>query len=177
MRRATESKYHVGFTAFALFSILLLLSLFLILISAGDQLYFVDKYSAQEYQREIALEEFLTSLKKGSPAWREFHIDYNLPKDIKVSKEIHEYISNNTKLPSYIKKALIEKEPIELMTIGELFLIDSTLAKRAIIVQPIKRPNMLQVGFPEFLFERSRLISSGPVYWFKNGFLIGFAIA
>ena len=177
MRRIVESKNNIGFSAFAFFSILLLLSLFFILISAGDKLNFADKYSAQEYQREIALNEFLSNLEKGSPAWRAYHIDYNFPNDIEVSNDIQEYILNNSKLPGYIKKALIEKVPIELMTIGELFLIDSTLAQTAIIVQPIKRPNMLQVGFPEYLYKSNRYISSGPVYWFKNGFLINFGIA
>jgi hypothetical protein len=104
-------------------------------------------------------------------------IKYEVPDTLDEEDLRYKYIRDNPKLPDYIKKALIERHPVFLMTVGELFLALPELAEKAIIVQPKWRPNMIEVGYQEYLMERNRFIANGPIYWFKNGFLVEHGMA
>ena len=126
-----------------------------------------------EKMRTVAYHEFLNDTEYNS--WTDFKDTYNLKYTYNNSmlndKEL-EYLKKNKYIPDFIKKGIIENQLYPLMTVPEFYLAIDEPIDSFIIVSPVNNQgNWMQIGYKRYLIETNRLISNGPVFWFKNGFL------
>ncbi len=137
--------------------------------------------SAQEYywlekHRKLFIEELRTTGKKPHGLDSLIYTKYVIPDSI-IAKggEVLDYIQANLYLPDYIIKALIERKVVISMTMGELFLVKPGLRKKLSIGIPKHSRYSVFLGYETFYFERTGMFN-GPVWVFKDGFLLEFGI-
>ena len=122
-----------------------------------------------EKHRKLAIEEFL---KLAGEEYKDyFYVSFKLDSSVKTENRISDYISNHIFLPGFIKKSLIEKKEIFMMTMEEFLLIKSSTIHKLQIVVPLTRPNEIHVGYKKFYNSSSRAFSGGDIWIFKHGFL------
>jgi hypothetical protein len=130
-----------------------------------------------EKHRQLALNEWKKSEFYNSAYDSIFSIKYYIDDSTKIDQNILKYIKKNPFLPDYIKKYLVEKKEIFMMSLGEFYLINPQYSESTIITQPLGRENYLQIGYPLDINKQKRSITNGPIWWFKYYFLWDFGIA
>lgn len=137
--------------------------------------------SAKEYywlekHRKLFLEEIRTTGYETDGLDSLIHTQYIIPDSV-IAKggEILDYIQANLYLPDYIIQALIERKVVTSMTMGELFLVKPDLRKKLSIGIPKHGRYSVFLGYEAFYFERTGMFD-GPVWIFKDGFLLEFGI-
>ncbi len=137
--------------------------------------------SAKEYywlekHRKLFLEEIRATSTDPDGLDSLIHTTYIIPDSVNaIGGEILDYIQANLYLPDYIIKALIERKVVISMTMGELFLVKPDLRKKLSIGIPNHSRYSVILGYETFYFERTGMFN-GPVWEFKDGFLVRFGI-
>jgi hypothetical protein len=138
-----------------------------------------NKYSNKELEehRLMAFQEWEKSEYFIESVGSLYKIQYTIPDSIPVDDIRMQYIQKHPNLPDFIKKALIERRDVIMMTVTEFYLINQDISDQVIIVQPIYNDNFIEIGYSNELVKKYRYIAGGPVWWFKYGFLWNHGIA
>ncbi|NOX90179.1 MAG: hypothetical protein GXO77_14260 [Calditrichaeota bacterium] len=161
------------------FKLLIFQIVFLILFSCKEN----DKRHLHEfYGLEIQRKLFLNEYKSQIPFDHKFldsiyfDLEYNIPDTFSTKDPVIKYIKKNPDLPKFIIRALVEKNVVEFMTMGEMFLarpdiLNQIYNQELVIAFPKGAPNQIWIGKPEYFLESQGVFTAGEVYIFENGFL------
>lgn len=124
-----------------------------------------------EKHRQLALKEWLLSDSYDPKIDPQKIKKYVFPDSIKLDEIQQKYIKENPLLPPFVIKTIVERKENVLITIGEFFLIHPELTEELMIVAKRNRSEWLQVGYKKWYSKEVGMITGGPVWWFKYGFL------
>ena len=131
-----------------------------------------NQYTNLEKLRKIAINQMLEEAGNPNSLTEIFlKLKYEIPDNIIIPDIKQKYIKENIELPNFIKKAIIVGYPIELMTIGEFFIVKQEEMDEISICPSTLNPNEIILGYRKYYNNEKHIIQHGPYWLFKNGFL------
>ena len=132
-----------------------------------------DDYTTMEYFRSYLINQIMNKNKDTNFFKKMFlELKYEIPEMSNIPENKLKYMNENPSLPSFIKKAIIEDFSIEFMTLGEFYLANSSKIDSLIVCPSTFHLNEVVVGYQKYYDSNKHRITAGPVWLFKNGYLL-----
>ena len=129
------------------------------------------KNNFRETHREIAKKEIISEIGNNKRIEKITNSEFSISDTSEIDKDILAYINNNPGLPGFIKRALVHRYPVNLMSIEEFLLINDNLINDYVIIINKNEPDIFTIGPRECYSIKTNYFKCGTIWQFKYGFL------